>query len=134
VTNSASTMASPSPQVITTWVAGSTVTPERASSWSATARRRSALPVNGSQLLASACPTASLVARSASCGGRRSVSRFSSRSTSGSLPTAAATRSIPKPGMPAIRWDPICSPFLLTTAPNPNDVDPGTAPGCADAP
>ena len=39
----------------------------------------------------------------ASAGGGMSVSRFSKRSTSGSLPAAAATRSMLKPGMPSRR-------------------------------
>ena len=50
------------------------------------------------------------ISRSASPGGRMSVSRFSSRNTSGSSPTAAATRSMPNPGIPAIRCVPIAPP------------------------
>src|SRR5438105_2804546 len=69
----------------------------------ATASFRSSRPLNGSQLFASSSPIAARVASIASAGGGMSVSRFSSRRTSGSSPAAAATRSILNPGMASRR-------------------------------
>jgi hypothetical protein len=61
------------------------------------------MPVNGSHEFASSVPTAARVASTAAAGGGMSVSRFSMRSISGSLPAAAATVSIENPGMPFSR-------------------------------
>ena len=61
------------------------------------------MPVNGSHEFASSVPTAARVASTAGAGGGMSVSRFSMRSISGSLPAAAATLSIENPGMPFSR-------------------------------
>src|SRR5438034_137426 len=54
---------------------------------------------NGGQLLASSSPMAARVASMAASGGGISVSRFSIRRMSGSVPAAAATRSMLKPGI-----------------------------------
>ena len=70
----------------------------RRSMYAATASFMSSRPVNGSQLFASSSPSAARVASTASGGGGMSVSRFSIRSTSGSSPAAAATRSIDETG------------------------------------
>ena len=61
------------------------------------------MPVNGSHEFASSVPTAARVASTAAAGGGMSVSRFSIRRISGSLPAAAATLSIENPGMPVSR-------------------------------
>ena len=58
--------------------------------------------MNGSQEFETGSSSAARVTETASGGSPRSVSRFSSRSTSPSS-TAAATRSMPKPAIPSIR-------------------------------
>lgn len=69
----------------------------------ATSSLSSLMPVNGSHEFASSVPTAARVASTAAAGGGMSVSKFSMRSISGSLPAAAATLSIENPGMPFSR-------------------------------
>src|SRR5215211_1959736 len=101
--SSASSMLSPSPEVITTSPSGSYRGPPRRAIMSATSRLSSLMPVNGSHEFASSVPTAARVAATATAGGGMSVSRFSMRSTSGSLPAAAATLSIENSGMPFSR-------------------------------
>jgi len=94
---------SPSLAVITTSVPESYSVPDRRCTRSATARHNSGLPVNGRYEFDDSAPMASRVASTASAGGARSVSRFSSRNTSGSAPAAAATRSMLNPATSASR-------------------------------
>jgi len=87
-------MLSPSPEVITTSPSGSYCGPPRRPIMRTTSCLSSLMPVNGSHEFASSVPTAARVASTAATGGGMSVSRFSMRSISGSLPAAAATLSI----------------------------------------
>jgi hypothetical protein len=96
-------MLSPSPDVITTSFSGSYRGPPRRTMRRATSDLSSPMPVNGSHEFPSSVPTAARVASIAAAGGGMSVSRFSMRRISGSLPAAAATLSIENPGMPCSR-------------------------------
>ena len=78
--------------------------------WSEIAARRSRSPVNGSHELLIGSSSAARVTLIASGGSGRSVSRFSSRSTSGSV-IAAATRSMPNPATFSMR----CARFIATS-------------------